>query len=56
MQKKFESKPKDSCLNMAYFWGDPVIQAVEAKILGTFLRNIHIFTKYFVPEKYLFTQ
>ena len=31
MQKKFESKPKNFGLKKGYFWGHPVIQAVEAK-------------------------
>ena len=41
---------KNVRLKKAYFWGHPVIQAVEAILFGPFYK-IHIFTKYSVPEK-----
>ena len=49
-----ESKPKKKvCLKKAYFWGHPVIQAVEAKIIGPFYKNSYIY-KILFPEKISF--
>ena len=39
MQKNGIKAKKNVGLNKAYFWGHPVIQAVEAKILGPFLAS-----------------
>ena len=35
-------------LKKAYFWGQPVIQAVKAKMLGPYSKNLY-FYKCFVP-------
>ena len=43
MQKKWNQSQKKFGLKKAYFWGHPVIQAVEDKIHGPFYKNIFLF-------------
>ena len=49
-KKDKNQSQKNVSLKMAYFWGHPVIQAVEAIMHEPFYK-IHIFTKYSVPEQ-----
>ena len=46
-----DTKPIKNWPEKGLFLGAPYIQAVEAKMLGLFfLQNIHIFTKYLIPD------